>query len=132
MVNLPAGAPCRPSSPWWERGGLSPVFGGSSWELDVTQLPWDTETRAAHFPAVPIPERLEEGLSCRLSSRDGQLGNLLCPEVSPGILSKQKTPSASWLSCPWAALRDISLPLVLLRILFCPVLHCDTLSNKPS
>lgn len=97
------GAPgprCCPAAPRWERGSLSPVFGGSCWELDVTQLPWDAETRAAHFHAIPIPRHsqkcLEEGFSLSLSSRDGQLGNLLFfisfPEVSPGLLSKQNNP----------------------------------------
>lgn len=77
-VNQPPGPSCWPTSPWWERESLSPVFGASSWELDVTQLPWDTEARAAHFHAIPIPRHfqkcLEEGFSFSLSSRDGQVG----------------------------------------------------------
>lgn len=66
----------------------------------MTQLPWDADSRAAHFHAVPIPRRsqrcLEEGFRLRLLSRDGQFGNLLCflsfPEFSPGLLSEQNNP----------------------------------------
>lgn len=124
-MNQPSGPLCWPTSPQWERDGLSPVFGGSSWELDVTQLPWDTETRAAHFHAIPIPRHfqkcLEEGFSFSLSSRDRQLGNLVFfffpfPEVSPGLLSKWNNPSLPPFFPAYGKQWEISLCLLPLEI----------------
>lgn len=119
------------------------MLGGSSWEWDVTQLPWATETRAAHLHAIPIPRHspkcLEEGFS--LLSRNWQFGNVLFffpfPEVSPGLLSKLDNLPLPLFLPAYGSLCPLPSPsrapqLILLRILFHQVCHCNTLCNKPS
>lgn len=107
----------------------------------MTQLPWDTETRAAHLHAIPIPRHcpkwLEEGFS--LLSRNRQFENVLFFFFLSQRFHLGSSPSRiiplclpSFLPMDPSAHFPLHAQLTLLCILFCQVCHCSTLSNKPS